>query len=97
MADKQTPNMQSNKDKAEGERWGSDENSVENADRASDAAERGTSEAGGITNRPLEEEMANQDALPERGESRIEHAGNKDVERDDTVMPSDDPSLNTKI
>lgn len=97
MAYKQTPNMQSSKDKAEGERWASDENSVENADRASDAAERGTSEAGGITNRPLDEEMANQDALPERGESRIEHPGNKDVERDDTVMPSDDPSLNTKI
>ncbi len=27
-------------------------------------------EAGGITNRPLDEEMENQDGLPERGERR---------------------------
>jgi hypothetical protein len=77
------PNPASKKDVAEGERWSSDQDSVEDADRDMESMERGASEAGGITNRPLDEENENQEALPRRGESRIEHPGNKDVERDD--------------
>jgi hypothetical protein len=39
--------------------------------------------AGGITNRPLDEEMSNQDAVPARGESKPgAHAGHGDDDTD---------------
>lgn len=59
MADQNTPNDASRKDKAEGER--PDE------------------QAGGISNRPLDEEIGNQQSVPERGETRPgAHAGHGD-------------------
>ena len=53
--------------------------------------DRGKSNAGGITNRPLDREQSEQDQLPARGRS-------KDTgPQEDPVMPSDDATLNTKI
>lgn len=44
----------------------------------------GDRDAGGITNRPLDEEMENQNALPDRGTSREgAHAGHGDDDRDE--------------
>lgn len=61
----QLPNQNANKSKAEGEGWPPEESS------AAKAAQRGD-DAGGITNRTLEEERDNQDALPTRGTTRDE-------------------------
>jgi hypothetical protein len=74
MADQDRPNQNANKSKAEGERWTSDANTVGNADR-DENPERlydvdNADDAGGITNRPLSEEVDNQEALPERGTNR---------------------------
>jgi hypothetical protein len=74
MADQDWPNQAANKSKAEGERWTSDPDTVRNADRDehperlydSDDAD----DAGGITNRPLSDEIGNQESLPERGTNR---------------------------
>ena len=65
MADKNTPNDASKKSKAEGDRWESDSETVERYDKnvADD-------DAGGITNRPLDQEIENQASLPERGTTR---------------------------
>lgn len=74
MADQNRPNQAANKSKAEGERWSSDEHTVRNAEREEkpeqlyDADD--TDNAGGITNRPLSEEVGNQEELPARGTSR---------------------------
>jgi hypothetical protein len=74
MADPTIPNQASNKGKAEGERWRSDPDTVENADRNETPEElyddSAADNAGGITNRPLSEEKANQASLPKRGEDR---------------------------
>jgi hypothetical protein len=59
MADENAPNSAAEKDKAEGER-----ESVTNR-----YDEPGGGDAG-ISNRPIDEEIANQDALPERGEEK---------------------------
>jgi len=74
MADQDRPNQSASKSKAEGERWSSDENTIRNADR-DEAPEQqyGTNDpddAGGITNRPLSEEISNQQDLPTRGTAR---------------------------
>ena len=75
MADQNRANQSAKKDKAEGERWTSEENSVRNADRDEnpeqlyDAEDSGDS--GGITNRPLPEEIRNQEEIPARGTSRV--------------------------
>ena len=63
MGDQDQPNRSSNMEKAEGDR-----NSVTDTDtrRRSEWGE-GTSEGGGITNRPLGEEVENQEQVPERG------------------------------
>ena len=76
MADNKTPNQNANKSKAEGERPRGDDAS------ATKAAERNTvpsnyddtnnDDAGGITNRPYNEERQNQESLPARGTSRDE-------------------------
>jgi len=60
MPDQNMPNQASNKDKAEGDRWRSDSNTVERRDE----------QAGGIPTRPIEEEREKQEALPSRGQSR---------------------------
>jgi hypothetical protein len=76
MANKNVPNDASAKSKAEGDRWESESDTVERYDeRVGRSGEQG----GGITNRPVGEEMDNQASLPERGESREgAHAGHGD-------------------
>jgi hypothetical protein len=60
--DQDTPNRSSNMEKAEGE-------------RKSEWGE-GTSEGAGVSNRPMGEEIENQEAVPERGERKPgAHAG----------------------
>jgi hypothetical protein len=73
MADPKRPNQNASKDKAEGERWASDPDSVERADENRPAERYEDTDgdnAGGVTNRPFDEEVENQDALPPRGERR---------------------------
>jgi hypothetical protein len=71
MANKNVPNDASEKSKAEGERWESDSETVERYDETA-----GDEGGGGISNRPLAEEIENQASLPERGQSREgAHAG----------------------
>jgi hypothetical protein len=79
------PNRASNREKAEGDRETITDTQT---DRRSEWGE-GTSQGGGITNRPLAEEQENQNEVPERGKSK----GGPD----DPVMPADDTSLNTKV
>ena len=71
--DRNTPDQasKSNKSQAEGERWKSEDDTVERQDRTRSSDDHMTeSEAGGITNRPLDEEMDNQDRVPGRGERK---------------------------
>ncbi len=74
MANQDRPNQNANKSKAEGERWSSEENSVGNADRDELPVRQydgdDTDNAGGITNRPLSEEISHQEDLPQRGTAR---------------------------
>jgi hypothetical protein len=80
MAEQNMPNDASRKSKAEGERSDVERNTGMD-DRRATAGE----DAGGITNRPLDEELANQDAVPERGESQPgAHAGHGDDRADDS-------------
>jgi hypothetical protein len=82
MADPRGPNDASRKSQAEGDRWTSDSEAVERYDQNS--ATESTDNAGGITNRPLAEEIGNQDALPRRRTSREgAHAGHGDRKQDD--------------
>ena len=82
MADQNMPNDASRKSKAEGERW-SPESENAGSDQRSGYMNTGD-EATGITNRPLDEEISNQQSLPERGESRPgAHAGHGDDDMDD--------------
>lgn len=75
------PNRAANKSKAEGDRWTSESDTVERRDRNS-TADSSTDAGGGITNRPLEEERANQEVVPDRGKSREgAHAGHGDRAR----------------
>jgi hypothetical protein len=80
MANKNVPNDASAKSKAEGDRWESESETVERYDeRVNQSGEQG----GGITNRPIGEEIENQAMLPDRGESREDaHAGHGDRKRD---------------
>jgi hypothetical protein len=73
MKDNRDPSMPdpaANKRKADGERWTSESDTVERRDRDTVDSTTGD-EGGGITNRPLEEESANQEAMPKRGDSRM--------------------------
>ena len=85
MADKDTPNRAANKDKAEGERWQSEEGVIPNCESSTDRRYKDDDRdnAGGITNRPIGEEIDNQNTLPDRGRSQddeqVRH--NEDVER----------------
>lgn len=85
--DRNTPNQAAKKSKAEGEPWQSEPDTVEERDRSrvsEGPPER--DEGGGITNRPLDEEMRNQDLVPDRGESREgAHAGHGDRDRDNRM------------
>jgi hypothetical protein len=84
MADQDTPNRAANKDKAEGERWRSEDNAISKQENhtSRDYADDGDT-AGGITNRPLAEEIDNQNALPDRGRTQEdEHSrNNEDLEQ----------------
>ncbi len=77
MADQNMPNDASRKSKAEGDRW-----EPESENSAGPRSGYSTDEEGaGITNRPLDEEIENQEALPERGRSKEgAHAGHGDRE-----------------
>ncbi len=74
MANQDRPNQSSNKSKAEGERWSSEENSIRNADQDEVPVQQhdgdDTADAGGITNRPISEEISHQEDLPQRGTAR---------------------------
>ena len=73
MADTGKPNENRGKSKAEGERWSSEQNSVRKAEQETPAENYPPDDgdnAGGITNRPLDEEVDNQESLPARGMSR---------------------------
>jgi len=82
MADTDTPNQAANRDQAKGERWKSEHGVIPNSESSTDRGYNDT-EAGGITNRPLGEEVDNQNALPERGRSQKDEQvrNNEDVER----------------
>ena len=81
MADQNMPNDASRKSKAEGERWSPDS---ENATSEQRSGYTNTDEdAAGISNRPLGQEVSNQQSLPGRGESRPgAHAGHGDTDDD---------------
>jgi len=85
MADKDTPNRAANKDKAEGERWQSEEGAIPNSESSTDRRYKDNDgdNAGGITNRPIGEEVDNQNALPDRGRSQDDEQvrNNEDGER----------------
>jgi hypothetical protein len=81
MADQNTPNEASRKSKAEGERWTPESENAGVRERSGYVHD--DEDAAGITNRALDEVMANQASLPERGKSRPgAHAGHGD-KRDD--------------
>lgn len=72
MAYRKPPMGTSKKDQPDEDRWESDSETVERYKQTVTDEE----EAGGITNRRLDEEIANQGSLLERGESREgAHAG----------------------
>jgi hypothetical protein len=84
MADKDSPNRAANKDKAEGERWRSDPDTIPDSESSTSRSyEDDGDNAGGITNRPLAEEIDNQNALPDRGETQDDERrrNNEDIER----------------
>jgi hypothetical protein len=60
MAQDEVQNRKSRMEKAEGDR------------DTAEANARGGEDAGGITNRPLDEEIDNQEAVPERGRRKDE-------------------------
>ena len=77
MGEQRIPNQAANKEQADGSR------ETVNANEAVDSAERDRfdnsdtpagqrdEQAGGITNRPLDEEIANQRELPPRGDVKV--------------------------
>jgi hypothetical protein len=84
MADKDTPNRPANKDKAEGDRWRSDQDTVPDSESSTSRSyDDDGDNAGGITNRPLAEEIDNQNSLPDRGRTQADERrlNNEDLER----------------
>lgn len=83
MADANTPNQTANKSKAEGDRWSAEQTSATRASERSDVAgnyaDQNGDDAGGITNRSYDEEVDNQESLPDRGMSR-EESRNREVD-----------------
>lgn len=83
MANRNVPNDASAKSKAEGDRWESDSETVERYDQTLNDQTAGDEGGGGITNRPIGEEVENQASLPPRGESRDgAHAGHGDGKKE---------------
>jgi hypothetical protein len=84
MANQDRANQNPDGDKAEGERWSSEDDTVRKADRDQHPEQlydgEDSDNAGGITNRPLEEEIGNQQELPGRGTSR-DSRGNPNATR----------------
>jgi hypothetical protein len=78
MADHTTPNRSANMEKAEGNRSTAEQN-IRESESSSGAGYRDENgdNAGGITNRPLDEEIDNQAELPHRGQSKRESQGDK--------------------
>jgi hypothetical protein len=76
MADNSVPNRSANMEKAEGNRSTAERNlrESESGSGASYRDENGDN-AGGITNRPLDQEIDNQAELPHRGQSQEESGG----------------------
>lgn len=76
MADPKSPNQNANKSKAEGDRGSAEQASASRAadrnDIAGNYSDENGDNAGGITNRPLDQEVDNQQALPKRGMGRNE-------------------------
>jgi hypothetical protein len=68
-------------EKAEGGRWTSDPDTVEVADRYSEGVGGVEENTGGLSNRPLSEEVERQHNLPDRGTSGAEEGAEGDVER----------------
>ena len=62
--------------------WKSEDDTVEKADRNNYPADD-SADTGGISNRPLDEEIENQETLPERGTTREDEQtrSNVDLER----------------
>jgi hypothetical protein len=84
MADnKDTPSRSANMHKAEGERWTSDPDTVEVRERYAEGVGENMEQGGGISNRPLSEEISRQESLPERNKSRSEETG--EGRRDETT------------
>ena len=86
MADDTTPSRSANMEKAEGNRSTAEQNihESESSSGASYQDENGDN-AGGITNRPLDQEVANQAALPHRGQSKSDSQGSGDnTEREES-------------
>ena len=80
--DKDRPNRASNIVKAEGDRWTSDPDAVEVADRYTEGVGKVNENTGGISNRELSEETDRQGNLPGRGTSRDKrNVEEGDVER----------------
>lgn len=61
-----------NRDKAEGDRETERQNLSKDETNPSQRYDEASGEGGGITNRPLDEEVDNQNALPQRGQSQDE-------------------------
>ena len=51
------------------------------SDKSNQNANKSKDNAGGITNRPLDEEVDNQESLPPRGETREENEEREDPDR----------------
>jgi hypothetical protein len=73
MADNNTPSRSANMEKAEGDRSTAEQN-IKQSESGSGASYRDENgdNAGGITNRPLDQEIENQAELPNRGKSKDE-------------------------
>ena len=77
MGEQQIPGQAPNRDQAEGSRETPNSNAEVNSDDGDRFDNSGTrsgqrdDQAGGITNRPLDEEIANQRELPPRGDVKV--------------------------
>lgn len=86
MADTERPNRAANKEKAEGDRSTAEHNTaVPDSESSTGRGYRDENgdNAGGITNRPLDDEVENQNALPDRGLSQADERArsNEDMDR----------------
>jgi hypothetical protein len=81
MADETKPSRTANMEKAEGNRSTAEQN-ISESESGSGASYRDDNgdNAGGITNRPLDEEIGNQAELPHRGQSK-DDSGRRESER----------------